>query len=105
MMNECAIDMRQGSWLNWLFQITDLNPKPNRVYDYSRATPGIDYVFDRLSEQDNRGYMTAQRRGVEVGDYVLLTQDGVTRKYRIQSLDYYSSPSYMWIALLTMVNK
>lgn len=100
MVSEYAINTRQGNWINWLARLADVKFGSTRVYDYSRATPGVDYVFDKLGERDTRGYMTAQRGGVKVGDYVLLTQDGMTRKYRIQALDYYSAPSTMWIALL-----
>lgn len=76
MVNEYAITTRQDSWIKWLARICDMKPKSIKVYDYSRAIHGVDYIFGRLNERDSRGYMTAQRRGVKVGDYVLLMQDG-----------------------------
>lgn len=105
MLNEYTVNPRQDSWINGLSRIIPMRLKPSRVYDYSRAIHGVDYVFDRVSEKDSGGYMTAQRGGVKVGDQILLTQDGVVNQYRIQELDYYSSPGDMWIALLTRVNQ
>lgn len=105
MVSGCAIDIGQNSWIHWLPRISDMKPRPARTYDYSRAVPGVDYSFDKLGETDHRGYMTAQRRGVKVGDYILLAPAGVIKKYRIQQLDYYSSPHDMWIAFLSKVDK
>jgi MioC protein len=101
MLNEYAIHSRRANWINWLSRISIAKPKPTRIYDYSQAVPGVDYVFDKLSEKDSSGYMTSQKSGVKQGEQILLTQNGTTRKYQIQELDYYSSPSDMWIALLT----
>jgi hypothetical protein len=104
MVNESAIYSRPGHWINWLSRSSQVKPKRSRTYDYSRALDGVDYMFDSLSAGSGRGHMTSQRSGVKVGDHILLAQDGVTQKYEVQAIDYYSSPEDMWVALLTKLN-
>jgi hypothetical protein len=104
MLNEYVVNARQGNWINWLSRVSELKPKLTRVFDYRYMVPGMDYVFDQLGNDDG-GYMTSQRRGVKVGNHILLMQGGIARKYQIQELDYYSSPGDMWIALLKKLDQ
>jgi hypothetical protein len=106
MLNEYASGFQHGTWNNWLSRIAGLKTKSAKTYDYRDGVYGVDYVFDRLNEQDgNRGYMTSQKSGVKVGDHVLLTENGLAQKYVIKELDYYSSPEDMWVALLLKLDE
>lgn len=73
-----------------------------RVYDYTRFTPGQDYVFE-TKEDGTTGYMTAQLSGVQSGDYIILSHDSHKRSYQVEEIDYYSEPADMWMALLRLV--
>ncbi|MDX2230223.1 MAG: hypothetical protein NW220_11330 [Leptolyngbyaceae cyanobacterium bins.349] len=105
MLEKYTVSLEQGGWENLVFHSAFFNYPTHKIHDYSDAVYGVNYVFEQFSEQDNNGYMTAQRRGVAVGDYILLRRKNGVEKYRIQSLDYYSSPSDMWVAFLEKCNE
>ncbi len=44
--------------------------------------------------------MTAYGRGIKRGDLILLLHRKEKIRYRIEQIDYYASPSDLWVALL-----
>ncbi|MCL6436086.1 MAG: hypothetical protein K6T90_18115 [Leptolyngbyaceae cyanobacterium HOT.MB2.61] len=74
--------------------------KRQKTHDYTRYEQGVDYVFEAIEPNGAKGYLTCQGKGVKQGDYVILRQSDAIIRYRIERIDYYSSPSDMWIALL-----
>ena len=75
--------------------------KSNNVHDY-RHQQRSDYAFE-LIDQGSKGHMTGQGGRIKQGDRILLCQDGQTVSYQVQSVEYYSSPSDLWTALLVNV--
>jgi MioC protein len=77
--------------------------RPAKVHDFSQRSPK-EFAFEQAAEE-NQAYMTGQGRGISRGDYILLQldqdhPDQQPKLYQVQMIDYYSSPSDMWIALL-----
>jgi len=102
--NEYIAKSRITRWRNWLIQAIQKFFRPVKTHDYSQSANGSDYVFEKVAGESRKGYMTAQKRGVKIGDRVLLLQKGKLEEYYIQELNYYSSPNDMWIALLMKLN-
>ncbi len=72
-----------------------------KTHDYTDGEVGVDYAIDAIDE--SRVYMTAQRRKVSLGDYILLKNGAVSERYQVQEIDYYTSPADMWVAQLVKV--
>lgn len=70
-----------------------------KIHDYSNRESEVDYIFESAHE-GLKGYLTAQDRGVKVGDRVILVQENDRNYYQVENIDYYSNPSDMYIALL-----
>lgn len=82
---------------------SQLNPlKRPKVHDYTLYERGLDYVIEPMNE-GSQTYMTAQGKGVRCGDYIILKNAVETERYRVEKVDYYASPSDIWVALLTQV--
>ena len=71
--------------------------RPPKVHDFSQKSPDA-FAFERTGE--NQASMTGQGRNVIRGDYILLQLGQRPELYQVQHIDYYSSPSDMWTALL-----
>jgi len=84
--------------LNGLNALVGRLQKSDKVHDY-RHQQRSDYAFE-LIDQGSKGHMTGQGGRINQGDRILLRQDGQTVSYRVQSVEYYSSPSDLWTALL-----
>ena len=104
MISEYVINSAHVTWMNWLVRAFQ-SRKPIKVHDYTRSIYGVDYFFEVVNQDRQKGYMTAQKKGVEVGDRIVLIEKGIVVKYRVQELNYYASPSDMWIALLVKVDR
>jgi hypothetical protein len=103
-MNENAIKLSTIGWLSWLTRKIHTPDRITKIHDYSHLVFGVDYVFEQTPGSASQGSMTAQRKGVQTGDHIILMQNGMLLEYCIQELDYYSSPSDMWIAILMKVD-
>jgi hypothetical protein len=68
-----------------------------RIHDFSQQPPNT-FAFEQIDK--NQSCMTGQGRDLRCGDYILLSFGQQLRPYQIQDIDYYSSPSDTWIALL-----
>ncbi|MEB3219556.1 MAG: hypothetical protein VKN72_25425 [Nostocales cyanobacterium 94392] len=79
-----------------------LRLKKNKIHDFTGCVPGSDYVFE-IAEDPAKGYITAQRKGVRCGDYIILQIDSEHCRYQVEQIDYYSNPSDMWMALVKKV--
>ena len=101
MMAEQTNRNRHNSFLNSLIGLAKRSRQP-KVHDYTQHQLHTDYVFE-IAEQEHQGYMTGQGRGIQKGDSILLNWKGKQEMFRVQAIDYYSSPSHMWIALLLKV--
>jgi MioC protein len=78
------------------FQGAKRKPK---THNYTKFVWGEDYVFESLDE-GNEGYMTGYGKGIERGDELILSNGTDSFRYRVETIDYYSNPSNMWIAQL-----
>lgn len=103
--NEYIVKFKISHWMNWLAQAIQKFFRSIKIHDYSQSADGSDYVFEKVAGDGRKGYMTAQKRGVKIGDRVLLFREGKLEEYYIQELNYYSSPNDMWIALLMKLNR
>lgn len=74
----------------------------NKTYDYTQYVGGRDYVFEPVDNQA-KGYMTGQGKGIKCGDYIILYNGSKSCRYQVEEIDYYSDPPDMWIALLEKV--
>jgi hypothetical protein len=75
--------------------------RKSRVHDYTPYQHGIDYVFETIDGDAQKGYMTGQGKRLKPGDYIVLQQGSAMEQYLIEKIDYYSNPSDIWIALLS----
>ncbi len=89
------------SLINFILSIPRKYPK-HRTYDFTGYVCGRDYVFEPTDDQ-KKGYMTAQCKGIKSGDYIILQSGSSSYQYQIEEIDYYSEPPDMWIALLSQV--
>jgi hypothetical protein len=78
--------------------LPSIKRKP-KIHDYSRYVRGEDYVFDPLDE-GNGGYMTGQGRNIKRSDRLILSDGKDLICYQVDTIDYYSNPPDMWVALL-----
>ncbi|MDF5728082.1 MAG: hypothetical protein PUP92_08585 [Rhizonema sp. PD38] len=87
--------------LSSLVKLISTKPKQqkNKTHDYTRLVCGRDYVFEPIDNQ-TRGYMTGQGRGIKSGDYIIFQNGSSACKYQVEEIDYYSEPPDMWMALL-----
>jgi MioC protein len=74
--------------------------KRSKTHDCTDLQDGTEYVFEPIDPLATKAYMTGQRRGIRKGDWIILNQSDAPTRYRVQEIDYYASPSDMWIALL-----
>ncbi len=81
------------------FFVAKLKGKKQKTYDYTRQVSGQDYVFEPI-DNHTKGYMTAQGKGVAVGDFISLQNGTEIYHYQVEQIDYYSNPSDMWTAVL-----
>ncbi len=80
----------------------DLKRQP-KTHDYTQYSSNHDYIFE-IAEREKCGYMTGQGRGINPGDYLILSSGSNTCRYQVESIDYYSNPPDMWIARLSQVS-
>jgi hypothetical protein len=78
---------------------TKLKKQKNKTYDYTQLICGRDYVFEPTDNQ-TRGYMTGQGKGLKSGDYIILQNGSGACIYQVEEINYYSEPPDMWMALL-----
>lgn len=104
-MNGYASKSDITTWISGLTDVLLKGQNQPKVHDYTRLSNEIDYAFEAIDNDAQSGYMTAQGKGVRKGDYIVLLQDGVRHHYWVQQLDYYMSPSDMWVALLKKAEK
>jgi len=73
-----------------------------KLHDYTCYQQGIDYMLE-LSGTGNQGCITGQGKGIKSGEHILLKISDVPQCYEVKSIEYYSSPSTMWIATVERV--
>ncbi|BAZ11095.1 hypothetical protein NIES4071_29200 [Calothrix sp. NIES-4071] len=81
------------------FLTTRLKAKKQKTYDFTSFVAGEDYVFEPVDNY-TKAYMTAQSKGVGVGDFITLQHGAEIYQYQVEQIDYYSNPSDMWTAVL-----
>ncbi|MBD2356953.1 hypothetical protein H6G41_20375 [Tolypothrix sp. FACHB-123] len=70
-----------------------------KVHDYSQLVAGKDYILEIIDE-GMEAYMTGTGKGIKLHDHIILKSNS---RYKVESIDYYTDPSDMWIALLKQV--
>ena len=78
-------------------------PYHPKQHHYTHAEEGVDYQFEAIDRAGQRGYMTGQGRGVQVGDRVVLQHNHQAVNYQVEAIDYYACPADMWVGLLARV--
>jgi hypothetical protein len=81
-----------------------LRQRPSQTYDYTECICGRNYVFEPVDNL-TKGYMTAQCRGIQLGDYIIFRTGSSCERYQVHEIDYYSEPPDMWIAVLVQLQK
>lgn len=81
------------------FFVTKLKANKQKTYDYTNQVSGQDYMFESI-DNHSKGYMTAQGKGIAVGDFINLQHGAEIYHYQVEQIDYYSNPSDMWTAVL-----
>ena len=81
------------------FILKRIKHSQTKTYDYTQYVSGRDYVFE-LADNQAKGYMTGQGKGIKRGDYIILYNGSKSCRYQVEEIDYYSEPPDMWIALL-----
>ena len=76
--------------------------KPLQVHDYTCCQNGVHYVFE-VANDGTRGCMTGQGKGIEPGHQILIELQGISRRYEVEAIEYYASPSDLWIASLSEI--
>jgi hypothetical protein len=76
--------------------------KRSTTHDYTRFRYGVDYEFEFI-KGNSGAHMTGQGKGIRQGDCLLLKGRASIERYQVMEIDYYSSPSDMWIALLERI--
>jgi hypothetical protein len=78
-----------------------------KLHNYTRHTPALHYVLEAVNDDSvsdnsvsNRFYMTAEGMGIRSQDYILLREDGIIVKYKVEKIDHYCGTPDYWIALL-----
>ncbi|RUT00229.1 hypothetical protein DSM106972_076770 [Dulcicalothrix desertica PCC 7102] len=84
------------------FLATRLKAKRIKTHDYTNQVSGQDYVFETIDDH-TKGYMTAQGKGVTVGDFITLQDGAEVYHYQVEQIEYYSNPSDMWTGVLKRV--
>lgn len=106
MVNNTALTSVNSSTFNGLNRYGQLisifmGSRQAKTHDYTNCKIGLDYAIDVID--DAQIQMTAQRRNVKVGDYILLKNDLLSASYKVTAIEYYSSPTDMWTAQLKVV--
>jgi hypothetical protein len=81
------------------FLVNRIQQKRNKIYDYTQYVSGRDYVFE-MGEDLTKAYMTAQGKGIQVGDRIIVQKGDLVYHYNVEMIEYYSNPSDMWMASL-----
>ncbi|AFZ01164.1 hypothetical protein [Calothrix sp. PCC 6303] len=91
------------------FLLNRIQQRRNKIYDYTQYVSGRDYVFE-VGEDLTKAYMTAQGRGIKVGDRILIQKSDAfggrsdrIYHYDVEMIDYYSNPPDMWMASLIKI--
>ncbi len=82
--------------------LNKLKRNKNKTHDFTKCAHGSDYVFE-VAEEVTAAYMTAQSKGVNPGDYIILQFGSESWRYQVEQIDYYSNPPDMWMALIKKV--
>jgi MioC protein len=80
---------------------TFLQPQA-RNHDFTHCKNEKDYAFEFI-ENEQTGYMTAQRSGIQTGDYITLKIGSHFIQYEVETLSYYADPPDLWMASLKQV--
>ena len=59
-------------------------------------------MFDFIKD-NSKAHMTGQGKDIKRGDCLLLKRRASIERYQVMEIDYYSSPSEIWIALLERI--
>ena len=81
-----------------IFSSTQLQEK-NKTHYYTISCQAHDHVF-AAKQGGVKAYMTAQGKGIQAGDYLILQAGSSYKRYQVDKIAYYSEPPDMWVALL-----
>ncbi len=70
----------------------------SKTHCYTRQVSGEHYAIEAV--EGDRFSMTAYGEGVHSDDYILLTENLRSVRYKIEQIDYYADPPDLWVALL-----
>jgi hypothetical protein len=74
-----------------------------KKHNFAAYENGIDYALELMGD-GRTARMTGQRLGIKPGDYLVLTINNAPIQYKVEEIDYYSSPSDMWLGFLRRID-
>lgn len=73
---------------------------PYKTHRYDVCDSPPNFVINVMENRTNYYSMTAQGPHIRPGDYIEITQPDQWVTYQVDTIEYYSVPSDMWIAVL-----
>ena len=70
----------------------------SKTHHYTRQVSGEHYAIEAV--KGDRFSMIAYGKGVQSDDYILLTENLRSVRYKVEQIDYYAEPPDLWVALL-----
>lgn len=71
------------------------------THDYTHRYWGHDYAILRIEDSGKRLSASGWGRGLAVGDFMLLQNEGSSTRYKVEEISYKSDPPDMWSATLS----
>jgi hypothetical protein len=88
------------SWFIGLFSADQPSLcKVHQDHDLRHYQDGRDYFLTTIST-GNRAYLTIQRSGIKIKDYLILRFADGLKRYQVESVEYYWEPEDMCVLLL-----
>jgi len=101
MLHDPVDKLARPDRLAWSIYRFTSSTQHSKVHDYTCFQYATDYVLEAIAGVPGKWYMTGQGKGIRPQHLIYIQRNGTVEKYRVEHIDYYSSPSDMWSATLT----
>jgi hypothetical protein len=91
---------------DWLLSFKFLripDKRSQKIHDYTKLNQGEDYLFETI-EEGKQAIITGEGKSVNCGEYLILPDNSGSSRYQVESIEYYSNPADVWMALLIKVS-
>ena len=99
MFTQSEQKVKEVKFFDNIFALAFPSLPKSRAHNFTAEVEGVNYVLELLDS--GRAQMTGYGKGIKRGDYIILTTDKIP--YRVEAIDYYSSPPELWTALVVKV--